>query len=94
MAVCNLEYLCGPATDGRRGLARCAQTKCPLYVRKSVWEEHSTPMRELGRKTPDEVRSVAAVEDPSSVATLLRIRRASPAEGKSMHASSVMLESP
>ena len=33
-------------------------------------------MRELGRKTPEEVRSVAAVEDPSSVTTLLKIRRA------------------
>lgn len=45
-------------------------------MRKAVWEEHSTPMRELGRKTPEEVRSVAAVEDPSSVTTLLKIRRA------------------
>jgi hypothetical protein len=64
----------GQPLHGAHVLVCCAQTKCPLYVRKSVWEEHSTPMRELGRKTPEAARGAVVLEDPSSIHTLLKIR--------------------
>ena len=48
------------------------QAKCPIYVRKSVWNEHATPIE---RRPPEGKAAVASIaEDPTGTSALTSIR--------------------
>ena len=48
------------------------QAKCPIYVRKSVWNEHATPIE---RRPPEGKAAVASVaEDATGTNALTSIR--------------------
>ena len=58
-----------------------AQAKCPIYVRKSVWEQNSTPLKALVQEgSPAAAKLSAAEEVASGTDALTKIRWAPPAQ--------------
>ena len=64
----------GPEAPVQVCMPVLAQAKCPIYVRKSVWEQHSMPLKALVQEGSPAAAKLSAAEEVSGTDALTKIR--------------------